>query len=436
MANTVIQLKKSSTPSAAPADLANGEIAINYADGKLFYKDSSGSIQEISSGGNTFSTINAAGTFVVADLASDILTLAQGNNITITGDAINDKITIAANLVPAFDYANTISVSGGGGDKTYTFEQNTAPSTANAADFWVNTDTGFVYQNFGNTTYPVWAEFGPSAVTGSLAPGVVYSSNLVFTDATYQTTAAMPAAYSQAAYNKANSANLLAYGTGIGANAYSDTVVVANLAIANAYSRTFANSVGTAANANLSVATVSANNFANTKLANATGTLAGSLTVTGNTTVNGIAPNYAPNRPAFRVWGSGTTNNLTTTQNGTGCLTANNWTVDFNQGTYLANTNGVFTAPVAGLYQVNIVGRNSGYSSGISQLGVTKNGSSGGTVGGTCIMMIEFAASSTMNHAGASTVINLAVGDTLACKILAGQINFDGNDNWSVAYLG
>lgn len=189
-----------------------------------------------------------------------------------------------------------------------------------------------------------------------------------------------------------------------------------------------ANTVGSIANAGFAKS--------NTALQNTSGTFNGALTVTGNTTVNGIAPNYAPNRPAFRVWGNGTTNNLTTTQNGTGCLTANNWTVDFNQGTYLANTNGVFTAPVTGLYQVNIVGRNSGYASGISQLGVTKNGSSGGTVGGTCIMMVEFAASSSMNHAGASTVINLNVGDTLACKILAGQINFDGNDNWSVSYIG
>jgi hypothetical protein len=43
MAN-VITLKKSSTPSQAPSTLADGEIAINYADGKLFYKNSSASI--------------------------------------------------------------------------------------------------------------------------------------------------------------------------------------------------------------------------------------------------------------------------------------------------------------------------------------------------------------------------------------------------------
>ena len=43
MAN-LITLKKSSTPSQAPSVLADGEIAINYADGKLFYKNISNSI--------------------------------------------------------------------------------------------------------------------------------------------------------------------------------------------------------------------------------------------------------------------------------------------------------------------------------------------------------------------------------------------------------
>jgi hypothetical protein len=370
MANTVIQLKYSSTPGNIPSGLANGEIALNYADGRFYYKNLTGQIVSFSGSGNvySFSTINANGSLITALSNSSILTLSNGNNIEISGDIINDIITISANLKPAFDRANS---------KTYTFYQSSAPATSNARDMWINSDTGVVYENFGTTSTPIWAEFGPSTTVANLTPGVVYAANLVFSDNTYQTTAAATVVNAAAAFSKANTA-----------------------------------------------------------LQNTSGTFAGSLTVTGNTTVNGIAPGYAPNRPAFRVYGSGTTNNLTTTQNGTGCLTANNWTVEFNQGTYLSNTNGVFTAPVTGLYQVNVIGRNSGFAGGISQIGVLKNGSSGGTVGGSCILMIEFAASSTMNHTGGSTIINLNVGDTLACKILAGQINFDGNDNWSVAYIG
>jgi hypothetical protein len=43
MSNT-IKIKNSGTPSSVPISLEYGEIAINYADKKLFYKDSNNSI--------------------------------------------------------------------------------------------------------------------------------------------------------------------------------------------------------------------------------------------------------------------------------------------------------------------------------------------------------------------------------------------------------
>lgn len=106
MANTVIALKKSGTPSAAPASLEFGELAINYADGVLYYKAANGTIYPFSSGGNAFATVNANGTLVVADVASDVFSLEPGSFINITGDAINDKITISANVKSVYDTAN------------------------------------------------------------------------------------------------------------------------------------------------------------------------------------------------------------------------------------------------------------------------------------------------------------------------------------------
>lgn len=94
MANTVIALKKSATPSATPSSLANGELAINYADGKLYYKNANGTIVAFSAGGNAFATVNANNTLVVADGLADILTLEAGDNISIVGDAVNDKVTV------------------------------------------------------------------------------------------------------------------------------------------------------------------------------------------------------------------------------------------------------------------------------------------------------------------------------------------------------
>jgi hypothetical protein len=138
------------------------------------------------------------------------------------------------------------------------------------------------------------------------------------------------------------------------------------------------------------------------------------------------------NRPEFSVYGSGTTTNLTTTQNTTGTLNSNNFGLTYSQGSGFDISTGVFTAPIAGLYQVTLVGRNSGFSSGISQLAVFKNNNA---VDGNTFM-IEWASSSSMNHTGGAQIFKLAVGDTLRLKVLAGQINFDGNDNWSVAYIG
>ena len=115
MANTVIALKKSATPSAVPADLANGEIALNYSDGVIFYKHANGTVAAISSGGDNFGTVNANGTLIVADTQGDILTLLAGDNIGITGDAVNDRITIA--LKNDVTIPGLLTVSAVGGDE-------------------------------------------------------------------------------------------------------------------------------------------------------------------------------------------------------------------------------------------------------------------------------------------------------------------------------
>ena len=52
MAN-IIKIKNSGTGSSAPSDLELGELALNYADGKLYYKDDGGSIQHFQQTGPT-----------------------------------------------------------------------------------------------------------------------------------------------------------------------------------------------------------------------------------------------------------------------------------------------------------------------------------------------------------------------------------------------
>lgn len=116
MANTVIALKKSATPGSVPASLQFGELGINYADGKLFYKNTNNQIAEISGASqNYFGTVNANNTLIVADTPADVVTMVPGDNITIVGDAVNDKVTIG--LKNDVTVPGIVTILAAGGDE-------------------------------------------------------------------------------------------------------------------------------------------------------------------------------------------------------------------------------------------------------------------------------------------------------------------------------
>ena len=162
----------------------------------------------------------------------------------------------------------------------------------------------------------------------------------------------------------------------------------------------------------------------------------GSLTVTGNVTVNGANGVAMPLRPAFRVIGQG--GSITVGGN----IVASNWTVDYTQGNsaaYLNGTNGTFTAPVAGLYQTSLTARTTSNTNGSIIQAVIQQIKSGSA---SVAMMIEWGANTTFNHASGSTTVKLAAGDKLYVTCLASGapngtgFSFDGNDHWDVVYLG
>jgi hypothetical protein len=161
MSNTVIKLKRSGTSESSPSSLEFGELALNYADGKLFYKAANNAILQFESGGggeDSFGTVNANGTLVVADTPGDILTLESSGGISIVGDAINDKITIGGEIIfdranLAFDRANTIITT-----------SSTAPSSPDEGNLWWDTDAGtlFIYYNDGDSSQ--WVEAVPQYI--------------------------------------------------------------------------------------------------------------------------------------------------------------------------------------------------------------------------------------------------------------------------------
>ena len=170
----------------------------------------------------------------------------------------------------------------------------------------------------------------------------------------------------------------------------------------------------------------------NNGIAEITGSLrvSGSLGLTGSISISSGSITM-PNRPAFRVYGLGGATAAITILSGSMTI------VDYNQGGW-DNTTGTFTAPIAGLYQVNLVCRTNSNSSAQSvQVIVYKNNTTiSPSPNGTAQVMVEWAANTTVNHIGASTISKLAVGDTLKAIVTVGTASFDVNDNFSVAYIG
>jgi hypothetical protein len=109
MSNTAIQLKKSGVTGNTPSTLSFGEVALNYADGKLFYKNGLGGTSFITNQ-FSFDTINANNSLVLASGYSDTLSLVAGNNITISTNTTTKTITFNAtsggDVAPAFEKAN------------------------------------------------------------------------------------------------------------------------------------------------------------------------------------------------------------------------------------------------------------------------------------------------------------------------------------------
>jgi hypothetical protein len=151
--------------------------------------------------------------------------------------------------------------------------------------------------------------------------------------------------------------------------------------------------------------------------------ISGSMILSGSITM--------PNRPAFRVTGTGGAVLATTV------ISGSKVSIDYNQGNYYSTASGTFTAPIAGLYQVDVVCRIASNTGPTTQLIVYKNNTTTSpSPNGTAQIMLEWAANTTVNHIGGSTISKLAAGDTLKAIVTLGTASFDGNDNFSVAYIG
>lgn len=118
-----IQLYSSPTPGASPAasNLTNGEIAINAADGKLFYKDTASNTQVIAnSAWSSGVAVQGSGTNVVA---AGTVQFANSNGVTFGLSGSTMTASVANQSVASY---NIISASGNTAGTLTTFSSGTA----------------------------------------------------------------------------------------------------------------------------------------------------------------------------------------------------------------------------------------------------------------------------------------------------------------------
>lgn len=124
----IVLIKRSATANAVPTggQLANGEIAINYADGNLFFKDAGGSVQTLASkkfvsvtgnitGGNVNTGIvSATGNIIGGNVNTGIVSATgnvQAGNVNAAGLSLSANVVSALNSTA--NITTTANIAGG-----------------------------------------------------------------------------------------------------------------------------------------------------------------------------------------------------------------------------------------------------------------------------------------------------------------------------------
>jgi len=140
------------------ANLGAGELAINYTDGKLFYKDNSAAIQVI--GWKTTPT-TAGGTGLTSYTAGDLPYYASGTALSKLGIGTANYVLTSSGTAPQYVAQSTLSVGSATNATNTAITDNTSSSAT-----WYPTIVSATTGNLPQTTSSTKLSFVPS--TGTL----------------------------------------------------------------------------------------------------------------------------------------------------------------------------------------------------------------------------------------------------------------------------
>lgn len=167
MSNTIV-LKRSGTNTSVPATLTYGELAINYNDGRLFYKDASDSIvtvkliKNIVGTSNQIAVTETSGTFAISLPSSVYISNLFVNNIQI------DTSGATPNYALVYDgtkFVPGVAPTGPTGPDRLSVS-DTAPVSPNIGDLWFNSSLGRLFSYYDSTWVEISGAMGPTGPTG------------------------------------------------------------------------------------------------------------------------------------------------------------------------------------------------------------------------------------------------------------------------------
>lgn len=91
-----IQIKRTSTPGLVPTTLLPGELAINRADGRLYYLNAADQIVSLATGGTSTTVVVAVSGVSAVSGVTGAISLVAGANVTIAPDSPGGTITISS----------------------------------------------------------------------------------------------------------------------------------------------------------------------------------------------------------------------------------------------------------------------------------------------------------------------------------------------------
>jgi hypothetical protein len=290
MANTIISIRSSGVLGNTPSTLQPGELAINYADGKLYYGDSSSTVN-LYDAGSGFEPAGLNGEIQFNDFglfgSSGSFSYDNANNVLIVPNILVGTINVSPSIVFASTTANTANqraVTSG----TYA---NAAFGVANTAS--VNAASASSYANSAytqaNTATTNAATSDQRAVTSGLY------ANAAYTQAnTANINATSAGSYANGAFNTANTANSYFYGVNATQNT-NITTATTNAATADQRAVTsglYANAAFSVANT-ASVNALSAGSYANSAYTQANTATTNAATADQRAVTSGLYANSA-----------------------------------------------------------------------------------------------------------------------------------------------